>query len=947
MEEERWERIKTIVDTALTLSGGEKETYLSTVCRKNPEICAEIEELLRSIEESEEKQFMMPMRQDRKELVAELSDELNEALSGETLIGTTIGPYRITEQLGSGGMGTVFKAKRIDGEFHHQVAIKLIKKGVDSEENIRRFRVEREVLAGLHHPNIAQLHDGGVTEDGIPYLIMEYIDGVPIDRYCNEQQLTINQRLDLFKEVCRAIQFAHTNLVVHRDLKAQNIYVTLEGIVKILDFGVAKLLDPQLTEITLLETRPGQKFWTPQYAAPEQVKGQEITTKTDIYALGVLLHKLLTDTYPLDLEGKSLAEVEEIIKETVPSSPSQRLAVHPSKKECASYRQTTVAQLTKELQGDLDALVLKAIRKDPAYRYTSVSQLLEDIERYQSGIPLLARKGTWKYRASKFIHRHQTGLAATAIFLIAAISFTAFYTWQIAQERDRARTEATKAEQVTDFLLQIFESGDPHEAMGEELTARELLDQGVEKAAELDDQPVIQAQMLSVIGRAYRAMGDYEKAQSLSERALSLRKNVLGPDHIDIASSMKDIGWILKNQGEYKTAESFARKALAMQRRLLGEDDIEVAQSLNVLAMLLMDQGDYEEAEPHARESLAIRQKLLDDEHEDVVTSMNNLALLLHSKGNYAEAEPFYRRVVAVDRKQLEPMHPYLANDLHNLAFLLMDKGDYEAAEPIFREALSITKEVYGNDHPLIATRMSALARLFQHQERYEEAERLLRQSLDIDRRFRGEQHPNTISDLKNLGVLLYLKGDYETSEQHLRNALTLFREQLGEEHPRIAVSQFDLARLLKRKGEYVEAERYFREALVMQRKLLDENHMEIAASLVGLSRLLVDQNRAEEAEPYAREAFNIRRHTLPDDDWRVAETNIVLGACLTSLNRYEKAESKIMDGYNTLKKKRGMDHRFTQEALERLVTLYEKWDKPEQAKIYRNELASATKTRE
>ena len=440
MQKKRWDQIETILDTALTLSGSERTTYISEACAGDDELLREVYEILEAVKASEQTRFLERASAENKELLRDLSSDSLEL--PKQLIGTRIGAFKITELLGAGGMGAVYKAEPDYGQFAQQVAIKLLQRGVQSQETLRRFRMEQEILASLKHPNIAQLYDGGLTESGLPYLIMEYVDGVPIDQYCNDHRLTIDERIMLFKEVCSAVQFGHANLVIHRDLKTPNIYVTSEGDVKVLDFGIAKLLDPSLTEQTLLQTRPGQKFWTPQYAAPEQVAGQPVTTATDVYALGVLLYKLLTNTYPFELKGKSMGEVEKIIMEDDPIVPSRAIEQSHQPKKNANKRQVTQVELKKILSGDLDALILKALRKEPEYRYNSVDQLIEDLERYQKGLPMVARKDTVRYRVGKFFRRHKMGILVSTIILFIISGLTGFYTWRIAQERDEATLQA-------------------------------------------------------------------------------------------------------------------------------------------------------------------------------------------------------------------------------------------------------------------------------------------------------------------------------------------------------------------------------------------------------------------------------------------------------------------------------------------------------------------------
>ena len=553
MHQKRWKQIETIIDKALTLSGSERTTYIKEACSGDDELIDEINQFLKAIEESERSRFLENVSADNKQLIQNLSaldDDINT-------IGTRVGSFQLIEKIGEGGMGAVYKAKRVDGQFSQLVAIKMLQRGIRTNNTIRRFRMEQEILASLKHPNIAQLYDGGITDTGIPYLVMEYIDGLPIDEFCNKKKKTVNERIDLFREVCLAVQYAHSNLVVHRDLKAQNIYVTDEGRVKVLDFGIAKLMDPDLSEKTLLETGPGQKFWTPQYAAPEQVKGDNVTTSVDLYALGVLLHKLLTDSYPLDLSNKSLAEVQKTITDAEPIQPSSS----EFSGKTADLRQTTPTTLKKVLSGDLDALILKSIRKEPEYRYDSVSQLLEDIERYNSGLPIIARKGTVNYRIGKFYRRNRAAISLAAVVLITFLLVSLFYTFRITQERNQAEYEADRAKQVSDFVVNLFYGNHPDIAEGRELSAADLLEIGLESADTLS-QPEIKADILDAIGRAYIGMGDFERATPILEEAFEVSSDFHGTRDVKPGIIMSTLSDLYRRKGDYQKAMTFSQNAL-------------------------------------------------------------------------------------------------------------------------------------------------------------------------------------------------------------------------------------------------------------------------------------------------------------------------------------------------------------------------------------------------
>ncbi|MCS6804680.1 MAG: serine/threonine-protein kinase [Acidobacteriota bacterium] len=910
MTPDRWQQIQDVFYATLEREPGQRAAYLDEVCAGDLDLRAEVESLLESAERAES-------------LVhAAIEDVVTLATQEQapSEAGQQVGPYQLIREIGHGGMGTVYLAARADEQYQKQVTVKLIKRGMDTDEIIRRFRHERQILANLDHPNIARLLDGGTTEDGRPYFVMEYVEGQPIDEYCHAHALSTRERLKLFRTVCSAVHYAHQNLVVHRDLKPSNILVTSDGVPKLLDFGVAKLLHPESDAQTLTATVMGLRPMTPEYASPEQVRGEPITTASDVCSLGVLLYKLLTGHPPYLFKSHSLQEIERVICEEEPEKPStavsrqwsvvggrwsvatdERQRSTDEKQRSMDEEQRTAKKLRHELEGDLDNIVLMAMRKEPQRRYSSVEQFSEDIRRHLVGLPVIAQKGTVRYRVGKFIGRHKIGIVVTAAFVALIIGFgvtMAIQSARIARALERAEQGEAKAKQVSAFLVDLFKVSDPSEARGNTITAREILDKGAEKIGkELKGQPEVQATMMDTMGRVYQSLGLYDQAAPLLEEALKRRQQMLGEEHLDVASSLDSLGGLWHDKGQYEAAEPLFRQALTMRRKLLGDEHPDVATSLNNLALLHYDKADYEAAEPLFREALTMRRKLLGEQHPDVAQSLNNLALLLKSKGNLAAAEPLYREALALRRKLLGEEHPLIALSLYNLATLLHTKGELEAAEPLFRQALAIDRKLLGNEHPDVA------------------------------------------ADMNNLALLLQDKGDYEAAEPLLREALAIRRKALGEQHPLVAFSLFNLAGLLHVKGDLAPAEPLYRQALELRRKTLPEGHPAVATSLVGLGVLLTDKGNPQAAEPLLRDGLNALRRTLPEDHWWIAQAESGLGACLVALRRYDEAEPLLVKSYATLKAQRGGRNRHTQQTLQRLIDLYEAWGKPGKAAQYRAHL--------
>jgi len=856
MNQTRWELIKSVVDQALTLEGRERDTYIDEVKRKYPAISTEVIEMLQGIEESERDHFLQEVWSDQKNMLLDISGRLNEVEQDKAYLNREIGPYRLTDVIGRGGMGTVFKASRADGEFQQEVAIKLIKTGIHAGEHVQRFLVEREILAGLQHPNIAHLYDGGVTENGLPYLVMEYIDGKPIDEFCDEQKLSIAERLEIFRDVCSAVQFAHKNLIVHRDLKTQNIYVTKEGVVKILDFGIAKLLNPEHRPITNLETLPGQKIWTPQYAAPEQVKGETITVATDIYSLGILLFKILTGTYPYDLEGKSLVEMEETIKASSTLMPSLALKRLSDPEKCAADRKTTVQALQNILRGDLDALVSKAVRKEVEYRYQSVKELSDDINRFETGIPLIAREGNFRYRAGKFIRRNKAGLAAAASFLIILTLFAGIYTWRITEERNLAQLERDKLEQVVDFMTGLIEFGNPTENPVETVNTKKFLERGVEEVQQLEEQPEVQAHILNVIGNVYLALGEYKQAEKLYSNAVNIQEDIWGADNPALAKSLNNLAVALTRQGKYQIARDTYSKSLSLQIRHFGDEHPEVAETLSLFGSWIPVTNIHEAARMRER-ALEIRRAVYGDHHLNVATSYMETGRIKRNLVKPVEAIHDFRKALHIRQSKLGTDHPDVAESMVFLGDMFrLYNIDKDSAEIHYRNALHILQNKYQSYHPALLHVLGSYSKLLSENGDHDYAQNLLRQSLNVRRTVFGEAHPKTTEGYLQLGNEFYRQGKYVRAIELFRSGLDRNIEILGEEHLALVGIMRDLAKSLIALKRFDEAENYLQRALQIQRETFDNKS--VALTIGGLAELKFQEGSLKEAEELYRQALSI-----------------------------------------------------------------------------------------
>ena len=819
-----------------------------------------------------------------------------------------IGHYRLLQKIGEGGMGEVYAAEQ-EEPIRRQVALKIIKHGMDTKEVIARFESERQALAMMDHPCIAKVFDAGATEHGRPYFVMEYVQGVPITEHCDTNRLGIRERLELFTRVCEGVQHAHQKAIIHRDIKPSNILVTIQGdkaLPKIIDFGVAKATSQRLTERTMF-TELGRLIGTPAYMSPEQAEmsGQNIDTRTDIYSLGVVLYELLVGALPFDpqeLHEAGFDEIRRRIREDEAPRPSTRLStLGENSALSARKRRTEPAALSRRLRGDLDWITMKALEKDRTRRYESPTELAKDIVRYLNDEPVLASPPSTTYRARKFIRRHKVGVGAVTAFLLVLMIFAATMTIQagrIARERDRANRETAVASQVSRFLADLFKVSDPGEARGNSVTAREILDEGAARIEEiLADQPEVQAHLMETMGTVYVNLGLYESAENLADQACRIRRDLHDGDHLDVARSLTLCGIVQHYRGNYEEAERLYREALEIHRRIQGERHADTAICLQDLAINLKVQGRFDEAEAAYREALTIQRQVLGNRHQNIASTLTSLGELLKVKGELGEAEMHHREALAIAREIHGEVHPLVTTCLNNLALVLQDKEEVAAAEEIFREIVEIDRKLYGKSNPIVANRMNNLAASLKSQGKLDEAEALHRQALAIRREELGAGHPDVASSLNNLSITLQAKGELEEAASLIREALQIVRDTMGADHPRVGISLYNLGKLLVNSG----------------------NHEEAAQAL--------------------REAQPIMAKTLPADHWRMGYVRNTIGYCLMQDNRHAEAESLIVGGYETIRAARGDEDARTIAALERVIQYYERAGKDAEAETMRARL--------
>jgi serine/threonine protein kinase len=807
---QRRQRVDELFAEVLQRLAPERETFLREATLGDAALYTEIQTRLRthatagsSVGGEEASALLQPILAD-----------LSRLIDGEQRplpCGGRIGVYRLIEEAGRGGMATVYLAEREVSGIQQRVALKLMDRGTDSDEVLRRFAHETRVLASLQHPNIARFYDAGATEDGRPYLVMEYIEGRPLTEYCDAARLAIEARLDLFGIVCGAVQYAHQNLVVHRDIKPSNIMVTDRGEVKLLDFGIAKLVAEEIDPAAPL-TRTGLRVLTPEYAAPEQIRGEQIRTATDVYALGVVLYELLCGSRP----GSGTADArlgDRLDRSIEPPSPSaivrRRTRTAPDTAAVAAARSTTTDRLRRSIEGDLDRIVLRALEHEPAQRYQSPQQLQDDLDRHARGLPVQARPATMRYRLRKYARRHRAGILGTAAALLVLVGFTAFHTQRITGERDRAQAEAAKSRVTTHFLQRLLAEAYPSVTLGDTLFSMSaLLERAVARVDSVTDQPGIQAELLRSLGDVYREQGRFEQALALLQRAVALHRGSGEPPSRAAGEALSALGHLQYERHDYEAAWQDHAASLEMWQQVFAADDTLVLYALNNMAAAASALERYDESLRLHQQVLARRRRMFADTSRLVHTTHNNLGHLHHRMGNLTDAEREHREALRMRRAGLPSDHPSIALSMNNLASTLDRRGKLEEAEQLHREALASFQRVFGPDHHRVGLAAYNLGLLLHKKGALAEAESLFRLALSIDRKTYGDQHLEVGTDLRVLGSLLREAGDCASAEPTLREADAIFeRNDVPLGNRRRVMTRSDLGACLGTLGRYAEAE--------------------------------------------------------------------------------------------------------------------------------------------
>ena len=793
-----WHQLEAVFYAALEMRPEDRPRFLDEACGSDAELRRQAEALLAAITKTTG--FL-----ERPIAVAAESFEAPSVAAGQRL-----GAYQILRSIGSGGMGDVYLASRADDSYEQKVAIKVARAPFAVDASLlARFRSERQILADLGHPNIAKLLDGGITPNGLPFLVMEHVDGVPIDVFCENKELNIVERLKIFCAVCHAVEFAHKHLVVHRDIKPSNILVSADGVPKLLDFGIAKLLEPSLK--TKSQVGTVDRMMTPEYASPEQVCCEPVTTASDVYALGVLLYKLLTGRLPLILEGTSPLEAAKVITERTPAAPSE---VVGSAREVPAH--AAPADASRRLRGDLDNITLTALRKEPSLRYSSVAGLAADIEAYFDGYPVKARSASWRYRVGKFVRRHKVGVTSAAVAVLALLGLTI----TLALERNRANREAEASRGVAEFMTDIFKVSDPSVSHGDTITARELLDRASTRIERgLSKDPRVQARLMRTVGSSYLSLALYPQSVALLERAAAIQAKSLGDRDPETLETMSSLAAAYRGEDRYGEAERLLRRTLAEQQKVMGPENADTMATTDSLADTLTREGRYTEAEGLLRRVLVAQSKSLGPESRAVLFTNNRLVDNLRNQNRFPEAEKLARQSLAVNQRVLGSYDRMTLSSIEELALIVINQGHADEAEKLDREGFRIATHMYGPDNENTLLQLGDIGDALQEEGRFAEAEPIQREVVMRLKKIEGPKARHTIEMMNTLAITLSMEKKFSAGESISREAMAASADSLGAAAVQTIDAMANLALILAYEKRQGESEMLFEKAVAASSK--------------------------------------------------------------------------------------------------------------------------------
>jgi serine/threonine protein kinase/tetratricopeptide (TPR) repeat protein len=874
VDSSRWERIQKLFHEAAILLPAEQRRFLASACTDDETL---IEDVLALLQEDRGSTSLLDQP---------LADVAHRVLmeDGDALPFQELGAYRIRNVLGEGGMGVVYLAERQD--LGSLVALKLLRDAWLSPARRERFAAEQRTLAQLNHPSIARLYDADTLADGTPFFVMEYVQGLPLTDYCVQTQCSIERSLQLFRQVCEAVQYAHSNAVIHRDLKPSNILVRSDGTIRLLDFGIAKQLES--LDVPSQQTLTGLRLMTPAYAAPEQIRGQRVGVQTDVYSLGVILYELLCAQLPFDLTNLAPKEAETVLLEHEPPRPSAT----------SKRKALPAASLSTGLWADLDVLCLTAMHKDPERRYRSVEALIRDVDHYLKREPLEARPDTLGYRLEKFVRRNRREVIAAVAAVLVVVGLVVFFTVRLARARDAALAEAARTQRMQRFMMNLFQGGDEAVGPADDLRVITLVDRGVQEARALTGDRRAQAEIYQTLGGVYTNLGKFDQADKLLNSALEQRKALFGADSPEVADTLVALAGVRDEQAQFDEAEKWAREGLAMSKRHLAPNHPAIGKATALLGKILENRGTYPAAIAVLEEAARL-QSASEGSRADLSATLSELANCHFYAGNYDISESLNQKILVMDRELYGERHPHIADDLINLGAIQYERG------------------------------------------RYPEAERYYRQGLDITQSFYGKDHPATSSALTMLGRGLVAEGKLDEAAGILEQALAIQEKAYGKVHPRVAGTLNELGKISQRRGKLDEAEAELSRTVEIYKSIYAGKHYYIGVALSNLAGVLVDRKEYGRAEKLYQEALQIYSKTLAPDHQNVGIAHVRLGRALLRDRRYVEAESESRTGYDTLIKQTNPPGIWVQYARTDLAELYETLHQPDKANKFRSELAA------
>ncbi|HWK50164.1 MAG TPA: serine/threonine-protein kinase [Steroidobacter sp.] len=859
--DDRWERLQDLFSRAVELPEREREAFVSAETGDDKELKDELLELLAC---------------DVGQSTGPLTHALGAAIDATTrdrrkaLVGRVIGNYKLASILGHGGTGTVYLGERADRQYSAQVAVKIVDNATIHGDLGQRFRAERQILASLNHANIARLLDAGETQEGQPYLVMEYVHGEPVDRYCDRQQLDLTARLKLFLEICNAVQYAHQNLIVHRDLKPANILVTAEGSPKLLDFGIAKLLDTGDAAAMLALTRMNDRLLTPEYASPEQILGRQVTTASDVYALGVVLYELLTGLRPYTVPSSaSQLELERSICISDPQRPSTAVkkaidASHSTEGESpiaaiALARGLQPDRLQKRLLGDIDSIVMRALRKEPQHRYGSVEQLAADVRRYLSAEPVVARQGNWLYYSQRFVSRHAFGVSAGAFLMVVIVAFAVAMSIQnqrIAAERDRATNESKSAQAVSEFMLDVFSAAEPFKAQGKEITARQLLEQsGLQVRADKGMRPEVRARLLASIGRAFRRSGDPERSLSYLEDAVHLRRQMANSGGLPAADDMSELAITLRALGDMEGSARVINEAMTLCERISGQRTPTYATLLTNRGRVEFASGDVTRSRQSFEQSLALNRQVRGPNDQEVAVVLLDLSLVFMWMDDIPSVERVTRQAVDIFRLTANPLHPDRVLAETRLGEALLMQNHINEAGELFESTLESQRVLFGNNSRQVAEVLDSLSQIRRAQGLLAESEQFASEALNSAVNAMGAEHAYTPYFRTAYASVLMRRAKYNDAERELRHSLDTLAKTRPADHQYVCSAEHLLGEVLLETNRLADAEAMLTAAM-NRWKRTDAPAWRAARSASALGEVFFKQGRMREAETYLTRAY-------------------------------------------------------------------------------------------